>query len=70
MWEDLCSYGDIPPELLVSSKLTTLLDMMDAGNTDAFRHAGLEIKLSSVAIGTDAVAGVKVLVETTRIIAY
>ena len=71
VWEYLlmCSHGDIPSELLVSSKLNNLLDMVDADNTDAPRHERLGTKLSHRTIGTEAVAGVQVSEGTTRVIA-
>lgn len=44
----MCSHGDSPPELLVSSKLRTYpLDTVDAGDIDAPRHErlGKELRL-------------------------
>ena len=59
------SHGDIPSELLVSSKLDNLLNIVDADNTDAPRHERLGTKLSHRTIGTEAVAGVQVSEGTT-----
>lgn len=66
----MCGHGDSLPELLVSSKLTNVLDMVGASNIDALRHERLGTALSQIAIRIKAVAEVKVSEETMRDIAH
>lgn len=42
----MCDHGDRPLKLLESSKLTKLLDTVDAGDIDVLRHEQLGTTLS------------------------
>lgn len=66
----MCGHGDSPPNLLLSSKLTNLLDMVDAGDKDALRHEGLGTTLSQITIRTEAVTEIKVSEEMMREVAH
>lgn len=71
VWEHLLmwGHGDIPSELLVSSTPNNLSDTVDASDTGAPRHERLGTHLSQIAVGTEAMAGVQVSGDMTRIIA-
>lgn len=71
VWKHLlmCGHGDIPSELLVSSTLNNLSDTVYASDIGAPRRERLGTQLSQIAVGTEAMAGVQVSGDTTRIIA-
>lgn len=65
----MCDHGDRPLKLLESSKLTKLLDTVDAGDIDVLRHEQLGTTLSQIAIETKAVTEVKMLGKVMKDIA-
>lgn len=66
----MCGHGNSPPDLLVFSKVTNLLNVVDAGDKDALRHEGLRTTLSQIAIRNGAVTEIKVSEETLREVAH